>query len=95
MASGNFAIHKGKNRMSEQGPPFEERKWQREQQIEEVKWKHDLQRDDAKRAHDISTEFHTYTNKAAMDGANLALRMRAPGHGDRGFRLKATTVSGG
>ncbi len=22
-------------------------------------------------------------------------QMRAPGHGDRGFRLKATTVSGG
>jgi hypothetical protein len=60
--------------MSEQGPPFEERKWQREQQIEEVKWKHELQRDDAKRAHDISAEFHTYTNKAAMEGANLALR---------------------
>jgi hypothetical protein len=26
------------------------------------------------RAHDISEEFHTYTNKAAMDGANVTLR---------------------
>jgi hypothetical protein len=60
--------------MSEQGPPFEERRWQREQQIEEAKWKHELQRDDAKRAHDTSAEFHAYTNKAAMDGASLALR---------------------
>jgi hypothetical protein len=31
-------------------------------------------RDDAKRAHDVSIEFHSYTNKAAIDGANLALR---------------------
>jgi hypothetical protein len=60
--------------MTEQEPSFEERKWQRELQIEEGKWKHELKRDDAKRAHDISQNFHTYTNKAAIDGANMALR---------------------
>jgi hypothetical protein len=36
--------------MSEQGPPFEERRWQRKQQIEEAKWKHELQRDDRRRS---------------------------------------------
>jgi hypothetical protein len=60
--------------MADQDQSFEERKWDREQQIEEGKWKHEITRDDAKRAHDISAEFHTYTNKAAIEGANLALR---------------------
>ena len=33
---------------------------------------------------------------AYVDRANIAVAaLRAPGHGDRGFRLKATTVSGG
>lgn len=60
--------------MTEQEPSFEEKKWAHELQIEERKWQHELKRDDAKRVHDISQEFHTYTNKAAIDGANMALR---------------------
>jgi hypothetical protein len=60
--------------MTEERPSFEERKWAHELQIEEGKWKYELKRDDAKRAHDVSNEFHAYTNKAAIEGANLALR---------------------
>ncbi len=47
-------------------------RWQQELQIEEQKWKHELKREVAKRVHDRSAEFHSYTNKAAIDGANLA-----------------------
>jgi hypothetical protein len=60
--------------MTEQEKPFEERKWERELQIEQGKWKHEVNRGDATRAHDVSNEFHAYTNKAAIDSANLALR---------------------
>jgi hypothetical protein len=60
--------------MTERGPSLEERKWAHELQVEEGKWKHELKRDDAKRAHDVSNEFHTYTNKASIESANLALR---------------------
>lgn len=60
--------------MTEPQQPFEERKWEHDKQLEERRWQHELKREDAKRAHDVSHEFHTYTNKAAIDGANLALR---------------------
>jgi len=39
-----------------------------------ARWAFDVNRGDAHRAHDGNAEFHTYVNKAAMDGANLALR---------------------
>jgi hypothetical protein len=60
--------------MNKQDTPFEERKWQTDVKIANDRWKHKLIREDAKRAHDASNEFHTYTNKAAIEGANLALR---------------------
>src|ERR1035441_7106471 len=60
--------------MNDATPPFEERKWQREQEIEERKWLYDLKREDAKRVHDRSNEFHVDANMATIDGANLALR---------------------
>jgi hypothetical protein len=50
--------------MTEQpGPPFEERKYG-----------HDLLREDAHRAHDNSDAFHTYTNQAAIESSNIALK---------------------
>jgi hypothetical protein len=60
--------------MTDQQMPFEERKWRHELEIEERKWKFEKNREDAQRAHDNSNDFHTYTNKAALDAANLALR---------------------
>jgi hypothetical protein len=44
-------------------PPFEERKYG-----------HDLVREDAHRAHDNSDTFHTYTNQAAIESSNIALK---------------------
>ena len=62
-------------KMTEQNQPsFEDRKWAIEQQVEEQKWKVEKNREDAHRAHDKSAEFHTYTNQAAIDAGNLALR---------------------
>ena len=49
--------------MSEQGPPFEERRYG-----------HDLLREDAHRAHDNSAAFHTYVNQATIESANIALK---------------------
>jgi hypothetical protein len=49
--------------MTEQGPSFEERKWF-----------HEMRREEAHRAFDNSNAFHTYTNKATIESANLALR---------------------
>ena len=43
--------------------PFEERKWEEEKTREE-----------AHRTFDISNEFHSYTNKAAIDSSSLVLR---------------------
>jgi hypothetical protein len=60
--------------MTDQQMPFEEEKWRHELEIEERKWKFEKNREDAQRAHDKSNDFHTYTNKSAMDAANLALR---------------------
>ena len=60
--------------MSVQEPPFEERKWEREQEIEKGKWLHDLKRDDAKRAHDANRDFHSYVNTEAVGSSNLTLR---------------------
>jgi hypothetical protein len=45
------------------GPPFEERKYG-----------YDLLREDAHRAHDNSVAFHTYTNQAAVESSNIALK---------------------
>jgi hypothetical protein len=45
-----------------------------EPQPEDAKWVHGLNREDAHRAHDNSEEFHSYSNKAAIDTANLSLR---------------------
>jgi hypothetical protein len=60
--------------MTEQGSSFEDRKWAQEQEIESKKWEFERIRNEAERAHDKSNEFHTYVNKAAIDGSNLALR---------------------
>jgi hypothetical protein len=60
--------------MTDQLPTFEERKWNREQQIDERKWLHDVKRDDAKRAHDASRDFHSDVNKEAVGTSNLTLR---------------------
>jgi hypothetical protein len=60
--------------MTDQQPPFEERKWEREQEIERAKWLHDLKRDDAKRAHDTNREFHDDINREAVVASNLTLR---------------------
>jgi hypothetical protein len=49
--------------MTEQGPPFEERRYG-----------HDLLREDAHRAHDTSDAFHTYVNQAAIESSNTALK---------------------
>src|SRR5260370_23096780 len=49
--------------MTEQGPPFEERKYG-----------HDLLREDAHGAHDNSDAFHTYVNQAAIESSNIALK---------------------
>jgi hypothetical protein len=49
--------------MTEQGSPFEEKKWL-----------HALRREEAHRAFDSSEAFHTYTNKATIEAANLTLR---------------------
>lgn len=38
-------------------------------------WLHEQRRSEAERAHDKIDEFHRYVNEAAMDAANLALRM--------------------
>jgi hypothetical protein len=45
-----------------------------EPQTEEAKWAHGLNREDAHRAHDNAEEFHSYTNRAAIETANLSLR---------------------
>jgi hypothetical protein len=45
-----------------------------EPQPEHARWVHGLNREDAHRAHDNTDEFHTYSNKAAIDAANLSLR---------------------
>ena len=42
---------------------------------EEDKWRHELLREDAQRAHDKADDFHGYTDKAAIESAQLALRM--------------------
>jgi hypothetical protein len=49
---------------SQQQPPFDYQKWV-----------HELSRQDAQRAHDKLDEFHRYVNEAAINAANLALRM--------------------
>jgi hypothetical protein len=45
-----------------------------EPQTEQAKWAHGLNREDAHRAHDKNEEFHSHTNKAAIETANLSLR---------------------
>ena len=55
-------------------PPFEERKWEREQEVERAKWLHELKRDEAKRAHDTNLDFHDDVNKEAVGASNLTLR---------------------
>jgi hypothetical protein len=45
-----------------------------EPQPEHAKWVYGINREDAHRAHDNTKEFHSETNKAAIDGANLSLR---------------------
>jgi hypothetical protein len=54
--------------------PFEVQKWHHELQVERQKWEFELKREDAQRVHDVSTEFHSYVNKSAIEGANLALK---------------------
>lgn len=39
------------------------------------KWVHEMKRQDAQRVHDTSNQFHTYINTAAIETANLTLRM--------------------
>jgi hypothetical protein len=60
--------------MTEPAVSFEERKWTHELEIERQKWLFETNRDDAHREHDKGREFHTYINKSAMEGANLALK---------------------
>src|ERR1700688_2917097 len=60
--------------MTEQGSPFEEKRWALDVQNEERKWLHGLKREDAKRAHDANRDFHSDVNKEAVGTANLTLR---------------------
>jgi hypothetical protein len=60
--------------MTDQEPSFEERKWEREQQIDEKNWLHQLKREDAKGAHDTNRDFHIYVNKSTVETSNLTLR---------------------